>query len=364
MKIPPKGSFYLVKENRFWEILFQEKNEKISVKTKYGLINGKITETLEQEFDKSKGHTFIKKKITDKTRNGYKNLKSNVKIDNKQVLNFVKPMGASLIEKHKGNIVFPADAQPKLDGFRGIAFVKNGKVSIVSKNGLPYPHLSQIKEEIKILKNLKLGNLKFDGELYLHGQPLGNLKSILSRKTLNNEKLSEVKNIKYCIFDIIDENLKSEKRLEILEKAFSGKKFNFIGFVGRTKVNSLKEIQDLKEKYLKEGYEGIIIRNRNGLYRPGKISKDVFRSKDFYVKKFKIVGAVEGKGNDKGTVIWELQCLKDVGKTFMAKPIGSKSKRSELFKNREKYIGSYIPVKYFEIDNITGCVTRHPVAIS
>jgi len=353
----------LVKGNRFWEIVVNNVSQNnITVKTRYGIIGSKITETLPQTFTKSKGQTYVKKKITDKIRNGYKPV-NQVKIKNTQVKNFVKPMGAVLLEKNEEKIIFPADAQPKLDGFRGVAIKTEGSAEIVSKNGLPYPHLEKIKKELETFPLLKQG-YRLDGEIYLHDKSIGELRSVLGRKQLNSQKVIEdEKKIRYCVFDVIMKNVPSEKRLQLLKNSFKFWKSNLVHLVQIKTVNSIEEVNKLKENYLDNGYEGIIVRNRNGLYTPGKISRDVFRTKEFKTEIFKIVGALEGKGNNKGTVIWKLQCLNDKNKTFTAKPIGTKNKRTELYQNRQKYIGLKIKIKYFDLNNKTGCVTRHPVAL-
>ena len=159
------------------------------------------------------------------------------------------------------------------------------------------------------------------------------------------------------------ENVSSEKRLEILRNAFKNWNSTLVHLVQIKTVNSIKEVNSLRNNYLDHGYEGIIVRNRDGRYTPGKTSRNVFRSKEFKKGVFKIVGALEGKGNNKGTVIWKLQCLKDKNKSFTAKPIGTKEKRTKLFQERQKYIGMKINIKYFDLNKETGCVSRHPVAL-
>lgn len=356
----------LIKGNRFWEIVVDTISQKdtIKVKTRYGINDGKIIETSPQTFVKSKGETFIKKKITNKIRNGYRPI-NKIKIKNTQIQNFVKPMGAILLENNEDKIVFPAFAQPKLDGFRGIAIYDKEieKVQIVSKNGLPYPHLEKIKKELETFPLIQKG-YKLDGELYLHNKTLGELRSVLGRKKLNTEKvIHDEKKIQYCIFDIIVENMSSEKRIQLLQDAFKKWKSKNINLVEIKNVNSIKEIFTLRNSYINNGLEGIIIRNKNGIYTPGKISRNVFRSKDFKKGVFTIIDAIEGKGNNKGTVIWKLECVKDKNKSFTAKPIGTREERIKLFQEKQKYIGRKISVKYLDMDNNTGCVSRHPVAL-
>jgi ATP-dependent DNA ligase len=349
----------LIKENRFWEIVVDIKNMNIfkyTIYTIYGTIGGKITKTVPQKFEKSKGMSYIKKKITDKIRNGYR--PETGEIQNKQIKDFIKPMSAILLEGNEDKIIFPAFVQPKLDGFRGIS-IKSEDIIIVSRNGLPYPHLEKIKLELKMLFNLFPLENKLDGELYLHGKPLGHLRSVLGRKELNKSTLEIEKNIKYYIFDY-QSTEPFDVRFKTLQTLFKHFKSDIIKLVNTVEVHSLKEIKTLENKYIQEGYEGTIVRNKKGIYQSGKKSQNVFRSKEFKTKLFKIVGANEGKGNEKGTVIWKLKCGH---KTFTAKPTGTKEERQKLYKNRHKYIGLQIPIKYYKI-NSDGCVSRHPIALS
>ena len=279
-------------------------------------------------------------------------------------------MGSILLEENENKIKYPAYVQPKLDGYRGIAVkIKkiNNSVEILSRNGLPYPHLEKIKNSLKTFPLLNKG-YQLDGELYLHGHTLGELRSVVGRKKLNSSYILNLENkIKYVIFDFFSNNIKFsfEKRLKLLKNSFNlwDNKINDIFLIETKLVNSVEDINKIRNEYLDIGYEGIIVRNKNGLYLSGKKSKDVLRSKEFKKDMFKIVEALEGKGNDKGTVIWKLECLKDKSKTFTAKPVGTLEERKELYKNKNKYIGLKINVKYFELDNKTGCVSRHPVAL-
>ena len=355
----------LIKGNRYWEISIIELNNNIiTVKTKYGINNGKITETKPHLFEKSKGMTFIKKKFTDKIRNGYRPESGEIK--NKQIKYFVKPMSAILLEGNENKIVFPSYIQPKLDGFRGVSIKnKSGKVLIVSRSGLPYPHLEKIKKELESFPLIKEG-YSLDGEIYIHGVSIGDLRSVLGRKKLDNQRVINIeKNIKYYIFDFFKEGDTDtfEKRFLKLQEIFKKWKSKIVQLVDTIDVKSLKDLEIIKNKIIKNGYEGIIVRNKKGLYLNGKKSGNVFRTKEFKIGKFVIVGANEGKGNDKGTVIWKLKCL-TTDKTFTAKPVGTKEERTKLYKNRNNYIGLKIPVKYYDFDSLSGCVTRHPIALN
>ena len=74
----------------------------------------------------------------------------------------------------------------------------------------------------------------------------------------------------------------------------------------------------------------------------------------YFSDNFKIIGYYEGKGDEKGTVIWEVKCK---NRSFRVKPMGSRENRKKLFKNGEKYVGMMLKVYYYEKDE-DGCVIR------
>lgn len=271
------------------------------------------------------------------------------------------PMSAVLLEKNKKKIIFPTLVQPKLDGFRGMAKLINNEVIIYSRTKRPFVHLKNIKKELKKFKLIKDGKT-LDGEIYLHNHSIRDLKSVMGRSKLNNDKVRNLeKKIKYYVFDYVDIEKDFKQRYNILKKNFL--KSDLIKLVKTKKVSDFDQLNKIRNKFINEGYEGIIVRNIKGIYQPGKRSKNVFRTKEFKKGKFTVIDGLEGKGVDKGTVIWKLQCCKNKNNFFMAKPMGTRDFRKKLYKEKNKFIGKKITIKYFEINEETGCVSRFPIAI-
>lgn len=368
---------------RIWEILSRSPiSKKVEVYTRSGFINGKIRETKPKVFKDSSrqtalenAKTYMKSKWTAKRREGYRlsNDKTPIKMTKgkTQVKDFIHPMSAYPIEGNEHKLRFPLYAQAKLDGFRGMVRLKDNDVEIFSRKGLPFPHLRKIKKQLKtfpLLKNNK--NIYLDGEIYLHDHPIFDLKKILGRKSLDTPELKNLESkIRFVIFDWFDpNNLEKpfEERWDELKDAFkrwAPTKKQLILLDKTVIVNNIESLMEVRDRYLKEGYEGVVARLPSGEYRPGKRSSSVFRSKEFKRSTFKIINALEGSGDNKGTVVWVLQCLKDKKKSFQARPMGTREERREWFKNKKKYIGRYLEVKYMAIDEESGCVTRFPVGI-
>jgi len=378
-------------KTRFWEIhLISPSPNKAKVFTRSGFVGGKIKETKPSVFKPSKqktarelAKTYMKTKWTAKKRQGYRsqrekalNRVTTTTTNNrkkKQVSKFVQPMHALLLEGNEHRLKFPLYAQAKLDGFRGMARrdPKTKKIQITSQRGLPFPHLDVIKKQLDSFPLLKKSGVYLDGEIYLHHKSIFDLKRILGRKFINSPEIANLEaEIRFVIFDWFDESdieRPFKQRWQQLERAMREWKVPVkdrrVLLDYTVIIKNQKELERKRDWLLKNDYEGIVVRHFEGAYRPGKRSPHVFRSKEFKKSVFKIVGAIEGRGDDKGTVVWVMECLNDKKKSFLARPMGTREERKEWFKNKKKYIGQYLEVKYMALDPKTGCVSRFPVGM-
>lgn len=358
---------------RFWEIRVEGTNGKAEIYTKYGIDNGKIIEpypqiikkTIRQPnfFDRAVSLAFTK--WENMIHKGYKHNEKVVRppmwsptsTKTKPLI----PMRAYLLEDHR--VEFPAYVQPKLDGYRALLHKKKSNYQFFSNTQREYHHLEHLNDDLKKIKILDDNNIYLDGELYLEDEHVNVLRSILSSKELDDEKKKMAKKIKYYVFDMFDlsnMDLSYEDRYKILQNVFKTN-FNNIVLTPTTIVKNKKDIENAFAKYVKEGYEGIIVRNKRGKYKLKSKSIDVLKSKNIMKNEFIIVGYKEAKGNNRGTVIWEIRCKNDPRKSFWAKPMGTREERRMMYKDGEKYIGKTVMVKYFEIDK-DGCVSKNPVA--
>jgi DNA ligase-1 len=365
---------YLKTDNnqiRFWEIKVVSTNSKASIYTKYGLKGGKIIEPSPQIIDKPVGKktpydralNLASTKWQNRIQKGYSEKEPTIKLTNTRynVNKAIMPMKAYSLSNH--NVHFPAYVQPKLDGYRALLHKDKTGYHFLSNTQRPYPHLEHLKKELTKIKELNNPNIYLDGELYLEEDHVNILRGILSSQELDGEKKERVKNIKYYVFDMFDLNnleMTYEERYKILAKIFKNK-FTNIKLTPTTIVRNDKDIEKAFTKYVGQGYEGIIVRNKRGKYKLRGKSVDVLKSKNIQKNSFVIVGYKQAKGNNKGTVIWEIRCNNNPKKSFWAKPMGTRNERKMMFKEADKYIGKKVMVKYFEIDK-EGCVTKNPVA--
>ena len=102
--------------------------------------------------------------------------------------------------------------------------------------------------------------------------------------------------------------------LVLLAQQFSNKP-NLI-LTENIRLENPSDVEKYHEEFVKEGYEGIMVRNNSGEYGLNRRSKNLQKYKKFFDQEFEIVGYYEGTGNDRGTVIWE--CMTEDGQIFKA----------------------------------------------
>ena len=99
------------------------------------------------------------------------------------------------------------------------------------------------------------------------------------------------------------------------------------------------------------------MRNLDAPYEIKKRSYDLQKYKEFQDAEFEIIGFHEGKGDEKGLVIWD--CKTKTNKHFAVRPRGTREYRAKLFEEADKYIGKKLTVMFQEY---TGdLIPRFPV---
>ena len=242
----------------------------------------------------------------------------------------ISPMLAQSYEKHKKKIIFPALAQPKLDGVRCNIRIVDGKITLFSRKGKAFEHLDQISKAVKSIHLPK--NIVLDGELFSDDLDFQRVVGLVRKKKLNKKDLEDMKKVKFDVFDLIDLNnlsLPFHKRWKMAKTLVAKDKTNTIRIVNVYEVKNDTEINELLQKFLANGDEGIMIRNRDSPYEIDKRSYHLQKYKKFIDTECQIVGAHEGKGNDKGTVIWV--CQMKNGDKFKVRPIGTRKDRKEKY---------------------------------
>ena len=246
--------------------------------------------------------------------------------------------------------------QPKLDGVRCT-------IQATVKRHILHPSLNQIEVKAysrtgKEWKNIDhiLHNLKpwfalnpdviLDGELYNHDFK-DNFEQIISmvRKTkpTDEARAESAKNVQFHCYDIIDETKTFEERNRFITQVVL--RNNFIYHVETLKVHDDEDSKYIHKNYLKQGYEGSILRT-NDVYKCGR-SWSLRKFKDFYDDEAVITGWVEGKGKRKGT-IGKFLAIDSEGNEF-GMPVMDKFKfLQDNFKLMQSFVGETATFTYFE----------------
>lgn len=208
----------------------------------------------------------------------------------------------------------PLLVQPKYDGFRLQAHFSNNNISLFSRNLINVNEMfPEIVSELKRLNEEKIfENIILDGEMLVYdlkNNIYSSFQETASRKRKNQiDDISKTHPIHYVLFDIIylnDKSLLNEKyidRLEVLNKLFSNLNNPTIKVTKTYNVYESSELIDINKFYVKNDYEGIMVKNPISIYEAGKRSKNWIKIKKIQESSLGdmidvvIVGYYYGKG--------------------------------------------------------------------
>lgn len=287
---------------------------------------------------------------------------------------------------NNSNIKYPLYAQRKYDGIRALIFlnttsehIKNVTIENViiytreQKPILGYDHIR--KEVLKILIDMYNHELDqsiyLDGEFYKHGKSL----QFIAGEVRNPKRNNVISASNYFYFDTfypysidcgnnIEENKNKTvfedriKWLNEIEEKVKSYKFKHLIKAETTIVNNEKEMLDLFNKYLNDGYEGIVVRDYKSLYYAHPTqktqhlrSKTTLRKKPTFSDEFEVVGFTQGnKGKDIGAILWICKTKND--KTFTVGPKNQTYvERYNIYKDAvinfdKKYKGRLLKIEY------------------
>ena len=275
----------------------------------------------------------------------------------------ILPMLALDFNKRKHDISYPAIGQRKFDGVRCMASINpDGSVSMKSRKGKEFPHMEHLRKQIASLKGIPDGAF-LDGELYSDTLTFQEVVGLVRRETLKPGDEDKLKQISYRLYDMLDPDDRRagfQKRYDNLRKILGTFPPQNLILTENFQLNDEADVKKYHDQFVKNGYEGIMIRNKEGEYGINKRSKNLQKYKVFFDQEYEIVGYEEGTGNDAGTVIWI--CMTENGDLFKARPKGTREERAEYFDNGDDYIGATLTVRYFELTD--DGIPRFPVGVA
>lgn len=366
-------------KKKVWNVrVVQEESGEAVIFTSHGYVDGKITETSRRistgkNLGKKNETTPLQQALAEagaawnkKKDAGYgetcisdnadaNSATSDSENGEQSSLSIPLPMLALDYNKRGKDIAFPCFAQRKLDGVRCVAISGKG---LFSRNSKPFPGLQEIKKEINSL--LPPGSI-LDGELYSDVLGFQELVGLVKKIKLNADDIEKQKLVYLCVYDIIQNESTNAQRNASLELMFKKQDFKTLRLLPTEICQTPSNVLSLHNKYVEEGYEGLILRNMKGLYKMGGYrSADLQKYKQFQDDEYQIVGFQEGEGVEIGCIIWK--CVTKEGITFNCRPKGTHEARRELFKNAQQYVGKKLTVRFQELSD--DLVPRFPVGIT
>ena len=203
---------------------------------------------------------------------------------------------------------WPVIVQPKLDGLRTLAIVKEGSAKFVSRTGREFTALVHLTNAVLQLASRLpiLGGVVFDGEV-IAGE--FNYTSGLVR-----QQGGVAENAIYHIFDVLSEadfkglpGLGSTQLIErerILQNAWidaSDIMFKHLRLVQSELAHNHEQVVDKFDKFRALGLEGVVVKNREAPYQT-KRSNDWLKKKGIETIDAPIVNAFEGTGKYAGAL--------------------------------------------------------------
>lgn len=268
------------------------------------------------------------------------------------------------------------DISDKMDGMRAKVTGVNGAVEITSRTGQVkrLPHLAA-----ELNEGMADGEI-LDGEIYFHGAILQDIISAVNREDTQKEidkvlraikkhgtdyrrpsKVQGVENptlaeelkhaeyihwlrprLKFVAFDK-PSNLKWHERLEDLADYMCERFADnaFVSVIGYVRVYDEASVKILHADAVQRGFEGVMLRNRFGLYESGKRSADLQKYKVMISGEFLIVDLIADKQGN-GVYV----CRNDINTRTFSVVYGSMAERLSALNSKVLIVGSYLTVDY------------------
>jgi len=255
------------------------------------------------------------------------------------------------LKDYLGSITYPLMVDRKYNGGR-VSITREGPKTRKGETYLTIPHIWNALQPLF----QQFPNLVLDGEGYNHDlrHKLNELMKIL-RKTKNAtpEVIAESEKIVlYYVYDAYNFTVDGQtvtkdtpciERRKALAKLLAGVKYMVP--VEYFIVHSYKELMDLYDGFIDDGYEGAIVRTMNAPYQ-NKRTKDLLKVKPMDDDEFEIVDLEEGTGNWSGKA--KKIYFKDAsGNVFKGSFKGTMEQARKFLHEKNQWIGRTVTVNYF-----------------
>lgn len=386
-EIPDEKTYYLISRDTkgkiriaiiSYELVKEENNRYFIIHRISGQLHGKRTSQPDKIVERGKATRNLWQQVEletnhlvkEKKDKGYREIEKDPEEYSESELNEIlgniitgqngvpKPMLAKQADKVTDTKIFNREwyASRKIDGLRVLIYMGDDhKLHTASRGAMNYDAaMNEILNHPTLIKIFQeYPGLIMDGEAYHHGWTLQQLNSVARTQVT----VVDYEVLQFYWYDVVDINSTFDERWALMndikdqynlsfdpEKEFDDEELR-IQFVPQLIVSSWNAMMDLHNEYVSEGWEGLVIRDPDKLYRPNGRTNDMIKIKVYKDDCFKVVGKEAGlRGSEDMVFIME---MKD-GRTFKAKPFGDREQKEEYWNNfEEKYNGHIGECKFF-----------------
>lgn len=255
----------------------------------------------------------------------------------------IMPMLAKVYEEHAHKINWnEAFIQPKLDGMRCLAVIKNNKVTLLSRKNKEIITMNHIADELKGLDDMVI-----DGELYAHGKTFQE-----NMKLIKKYRPGESEMVKFHVYDMIEDKPFIDRYTILYTICTAVTEWKHMEIVPTMRLVNESGIKMLHSDYLQQGYEGSMIRHGVNGYKINGRSDSLLKYKEFQDITATIIDVIEAEGvKGHGVPVLKYSNRKLTGineYTFKAGVKMSHDERIDMLTNKDKYIGQTAEIRFFE----------------
>lgn len=326
----------------------------------------KVEDDIERRIKDKLKSGYIEINYIDETRENLGMLLISLTTDHTGLYNNLLPMKAIPFEY--GKVTYPRIGQRKYNGLRcvlrwekyttgsGLFKTEMEGAILRAKNGLKYilPHITNnLTKEYFFVDGMEL---IYDGELYIHGKALNYIKASCPVE-MENGTITKSENspgeVAFVMFDLSIPEVIQSDRLDILNTMYvsmftKNLDLNAFRHTSSVFIHSDEQAENFRDRYIKMGYEGLILRDPDGEYQFGKRNSTMYKFKKPHETICTIVDIIEkSETSDRVNIVFVLR--NDINDNlFECTPIGDNDVKREYLIHKDKYISKACKVKYYE----------------
>ena len=228
-----------------------------------------------------------------------------------------------------------AFVQPKFDGHRCLITKLGGEMLAYSRRGKAIETIGHVLEDC--YRWMQDGDT-IDGELYIHGQSLQSISSLIKRDQVGSRALT------FRWYDICDDRRVFRERYNLMVDLYANvqdKAHVVLCPTGR--VTSMAQVYSFFGKCRQKGYEGAMLRLSNRGYETNKRSNQLLKVKERHDGECLTIGV---QASARGWAVLRVRFLEN-GKEFDIAAPGSVPEKEEVLRNyEEKYHNRKLTIEY------------------